>query len=151
MPQPLLICLDGEPHTREALVWAVRLAGALALQLTGLHIKDPYLKQFQNDIYAQGRREYLAHVEGCLVDQAQRVGAEFTALCEQHGIAHDYRVREGEPLKEILAEYATGPCQLLIVGGKPLTGLRRFRSRNLPARLEQRLSAPIMIIRSQRA
>ncbi len=79
------------------------------------------------------------HVEDCLVDQAQRIGAEFTALCVQQGIAHDYRVREGEPLQEILAEYATGACQLLIVGGKPLTGLRRFRSRNLPARLETAL------------
>lgn len=151
MPQPLLICLDGEPHTLDAMAWAVRLAGALALPLTGLHIKDPYLKQFQNDIYAQGRREYLAHVEDCLVDQAQRIGAEFTALCVRHGIAHDYRVREGEPLKEILAEYATDPCELLIVGGKPLTGLRRFRSRNLPARLEKSLSVPIMIVRSRRS
>ena len=147
MPQPLLICLDGEPHTHEALAWAVRLSDALAVSLTGLHIKDPYLKQFQNEIYAQGRHEYLAHVEDCLVDQAQRIGEEFTALCTQHGIAHDYRVREGEPLQEILAEYSTGGCQLLIVGGEALTGLRRFRSRNLPARLEQRLSAPIMIVR----
>jgi len=151
LPQPLLICLDGEPHTLEAMAWAVRLADALALPLSGLHIKDPYLKQFQNDIYAQGRREYLSHVEDCLLDQAQRIGAEFTALCVQQGIAHDYRVREGEPLQEILAEYATGACQLLIVGGKPLAGLRRFRSRNLPARLEKRLSAPIMIVRSRRA
>ncbi len=62
VPGRILLAVDGEPHTDEAVCWAVDLALGLGVTLNPVHIRDPYLKQFSNEIYAQGREEYLEHV-----------------------------------------------------------------------------------------
>ena len=70
-PHCIVLAVDGEPHTLEAVCWAVDLALGLGAALNPVHIRDPYLKQFSNEIYAQGREEYLEHVQRCLEEKAE--------------------------------------------------------------------------------
>ena len=75
----ILLGADGEPHTDEAVRWSLDLAIGLGLKLNAIHVRDPYLKQFYNEIYAQGREEYLDHVQDCLEEKARRASAAFEA------------------------------------------------------------------------
>ena len=72
--RPILIAVDGESHTNSAIAEAARLARALDRPVAILHVEDPYLKQFSNEIYAQGREEYLEHVDRCLGEAGARGG-----------------------------------------------------------------------------
>ena len=50
------------------------------MELDLVHIRDPYLKQFSTEIYAQGREEYLEHVQQCLEEMARKAQASFSGL-----------------------------------------------------------------------
>ena len=122
----LLLAVDGEPHTHAAIAQAARLSGALALPVTVLHVEDPYLKKFSNDIYAQGREEYRAHVDRCMAEQGVRALEEAEARLRDAGCRCEVRVRKGEPVAEIRAELEAGPYSLLVLGRRP--SRRRWRT-----------------------
>ena len=142
----VLVCLDGEPHTRGAIDHAINLGLTEQAEVIGLHVVDPWLRQFYSEIYAQGRKEYLEWVDECLKAEALEAGEAFDALCSAQGLEADFRVRHGEPLAEILAEIDDLSPDLVITGGKPLTAWRRFRSGNLPGRLEKAIRPEILVV-----
>lgn len=131
----ILLAIDGEPHSDAAVDWALTLAARLDLPVTAVHVKDPYLKQFENEIYAQGREEYLAHVDRCLAERAARVIAGFAAAADARGAPHSVLVLDGDPLEQLRGQLARGRYTALVLGRKRLTGVARWRSGDLPARL----------------
>ncbi len=129
---------------------SLELSRAFSASITILHVMDPYLKQFYNDIYAQGRREYLEHVDDCLKKGADLVRAESLGYFKKRGADTRFITRYGDPHDEIIKEAQTGAYDLLILGGKVLSGLTRFRSWNLPSKIERAgLEIPVMIVRSR--
>lgn len=142
----ILLCLDGEPHTRAAIEHAIGLGLSERAEVIGLHVVDPWLRQFYSEIYAQGRKEYLEWVDECLKAEALEAGEAFDALCNAQGLEADFRIRHGEPLAEILAEVDDLSPDLVITGDKPLTAWGRLRSGNLPVRLKKKLGAEIPMI-----
>ena len=142
----VLICLDGEPHTRDAIDHAIGLGLSEQAEIFGLHVVDPWLRQFYSEIYAQGRREYLEWVDESLLAQALEAGEAFDVRCSERGLDVDFRIRHGEPLAEILEEIDDLAPDLVVTGGKPLTAWGRFRSGNLPARLETAIGARIPVV-----
>ena len=135
----ILVCADGQPHTRGAVERAITLGLSRSAEVTALHVIDPWLKQFHNEIYAQGRRQYLDYVDGCLREEADRVRREFDGMCLAEGLQAGFKVRHGEPLGEILDEVRHAVPDLLITGGKPLNMWGRICSGNLPLRLGKKL------------
>jgi len=146
----ILVCLDGEPHTRAAIDHAISLGLTEQAEVVGLHVVDPWLRQFYSEIYAQGRKEYLEWVDACLKTDALVAGEAFDSLCRAQGLEADFRIRHGEPLEEILEEIDDLRPDLVITGTKSLTAWERFRSGNLPARLQKRLDGevPVTAVRS---
>ncbi|NNC63712.1 MAG: universal stress protein [Gammaproteobacteria bacterium] len=142
----ILVCLDGEPHTSGAIEHAISLGLSGRAEIFGLHVVDPWLRQFYSEIYAQGRKEYLEWVDECLEAEALEAGEDFDALCNAQGLEADFRIRHGEPLAEILKEIDDLSPDLVITGGKPLTAWGRFRSGNLPARLRKNLDGKVSLI-----
>lgn len=146
----ILLATDGQKHTLRAMETCSRIAEAFSASVTALHVLDPYLKQFYNDIYAQGRREYLEHVEECIRKGASSVEEETMAYFRGRGQDCRFITRYGDPEEEIVKEVQEGDYDLLILGGKVLTGLNRIRSWNLPTKIERRgLQVPILIVRSR--
>lgn len=137
----ILVCLDGEPHSRKAIQRAIRLGLSRSAEVTGLHVIDPWLKKFYNEIYAQGRRQYLEYVDECLQSKAEQARREFDGMCRAGGLDAGFRVRHGEPETEILDEVHKAAPDLLITGSKQLNAWGRFRSGNLPLRLRKRVGA----------
>jgi hypothetical protein len=57
----MLLCTDGEEHTRKAEDYAFHLAKGVGADLVGLYDVDPFLKKFTNEIYAVNRDECRDH------------------------------------------------------------------------------------------
>jgi len=134
----ILVCIDGEPHSKRAIQWAIRLGLSLPAEVTALHVIDPYLKKFYNELYSQGRKQYLEYVDESLQGAADQACREFTEMCETQGLEARFKIRHGEPLQEILEELRQTLPHMLITGGKKLNAWGRFRSRGLPFRLQKK-------------
>ena len=146
MPLTILVCIDGEPHSNEAIQWAVRLGLSLPAEITALHVIDPYLKKFHNELYSQGRKQYLEYLDECLQDLADLASNSFLQVCKTQGLDAKLKVRYGEPLQEILEEVRQTSPYLLITGGKQLDAWGRFLSRALPSQLNKVANIPISIL-----
>ena len=119
---------------------------SLQASVTALHVIDPWLKKFYNELYSQGRKEYLEYVDTCLQAEAEQVQKEFTGLCSAARVETNFKIRHGEPMVEILAEVSQTAPDLLITGSKNLGIWGRFRSRNLPQRLRNQLDQQVTVI-----
>ena len=149
-PGRILVAIDGEPHTDAAVKWALELAHDRDLEVVAIHVKDPYLKQFSNDIYAQGREEYLDHVEDCLDAKAIEAIDEFGKAADVAGIRWDAKTVYGNPKKAIEKEVSLHEYQVLVTGRKLRKGLAAFRYPALPSLLlSASLELPILIVPSR--
>ena len=135
----ILVCSDGERHSKNAIKKAISLGSSLSADVTALHVVDPWLKTFYNEIYSQGRQQYLEYVDQCLKEQAEQVRRGFDKECIAKGFHATFKLRHGEPLAEILKEVSQFCPQLLITGGKYLTGWKKFKSKNLPLHLTNKI------------
>ncbi len=144
----ILLANDGEDHSRKAIDACLEIAGRFQARVTVIHVLDPYLKQFYNEIYAQGRKEYLEHVDYCLKIHSDSLEKDMEHLFKKNSISFSFIRRYGDPETEILAEAKKRHYDLLIMGGKILTGLQRFTSWNLPTKIETACRClPVMICR----
>lgn len=136
----IIVCTDGEPHSQHAIQRAIFLGLSLPAEVTALHVIDPWLKKFYNELYSQGRKEYLDYVDERLQADAERAHREFDRMCVAEGLQARFKIRHGEPIEEILQEVRQRTPDLLITGSKPLNVWGRFRSGNLPLRLKKKIS-----------
>jgi nucleotide-binding universal stress UspA family protein len=116
-------------------------------ELTALHVMDPYLKQFYTEIYAQGRKEYLNHVESEIREQSRKSLEEIQEHALERCVTLTPLSRHGDPVEEFLEEAHQEDYDLAIVGAKPLTLKNRLRSRNLPNKIGKRIKIPFLIVR----
>jgi nucleotide-binding universal stress UspA family protein len=142
----ILVCIDGEPHSNSAIQRAILLGLSLPAEVIALHVIDPWLKKFYNELYSQGRKRYLEYVDECLQAEAERVHEEFEGMCLAEGLEATFKVRRGEPMTEILEEVRQVAPDLLITGSKPLNAWGRFRSGNLPRRLRKQVDGQVSMI-----
>lgn len=142
----ILVCTDGQPHSRAAVQWAIDRGLAKPADVTALHVIDPWLKKFYNELYSQGRQRYLDYVDECLHAEAEQARREFASLCRAEGLDGRFKVRYGDPLQQILAELRRAAPDLLVTGGKKLNAWGRFRSGNLPLKLQKKLATPVAVI-----
>ena len=144
----ILLAADAERHTLKAIDTSLAIAEKFKASVTAIHVMDPYLKQFYNEIYAQGRREYLKHVDACLKTDAEELGKRLEAVFKSSVPAFSFIKSYGDPEEEILKELETGSYDLLVTGGKVLHGIKKLTSWNLPTRLEMKSpGVPVLICR----
>ncbi len=142
----ILVCIDGESHSKKAIQRAISMGLSLPAKVTALHVIDPWLKKFYNEIYSQGRRRYLEYVDECLLAEAEQVQKEYRRMCLAEGLKARFKVRHGEPMTEILEEVRQATPDLLITGRKQLNAWGMFRSGNLPLRLRKQVGRQVAMI-----
>lgn len=146
----ILIGVDGGGHTLKAVEYALILAERMGGKLTALHVKDPYLKQFYTEIYAQGRKEYLDHVEKEIQEQSRQALDQIKELAQQGNIDFTPLSRQGDPVEEFLEEANQGGYDMAVVGAKSLNIKNCLRSRNLPEKILKKITIPLLIVREPR-
>jgi len=144
----ILLCLDGEPHTETACTLALDLARTHGAGLDALYVVDPYLKKFTNEIYAVNRNECRDHLDRSLAAEGETALNHFCTRAQATGMTVGRLLQYGEP-EEVIPQLVTaGGYDLVILGGKRFAGrYERWTSRDLPARLDGKLTAPVLLCR----
>ncbi len=142
----ILLAIDGEPHTGAAVRWALLLAAQLDRELVAVHVRDPYLKQFQNELYAQGRLEYLEHVDTCLTTLGEEAVRAFEATAAQTSVRWQSKTLDGEPIEQLASEAETGDYGLMVLGRRPRSGFEAWRSRDLPGKILAAVRTPSVLL-----
>jgi nucleotide-binding universal stress UspA family protein len=144
----IILCIDGEPWTEKAVTYALQITNAFRGTLTALHVINPHLKKYADEIYAVGRDEYVNHIDKELRKEAEDIVAGFTAKADASGIPYHVIVRHGEPEEEILKETSEKAYDLIILGDRPPRSFReRLGSFNLPAKIVKKIQIPILLVR----
>lgn len=144
----IILCIDGEQWTEKAINYAIEITRAFNGRLTALHVINPYLKKFAEEIYAVGRIEYSNHIDKELKKEAEAVITGFKAMADSIGLSYNVIVRYGPPEEEIIKEVSENSYDLLILGAKPLNTIKeRIRSFNLPAKIFKNIQIPAIFVR----
>ena len=131
----LLLATDGQPRSAGAERWALGLAAAMDRQVVALHIRDPFLRKFHDELYAQGRQAYLDHVDRCLDELAQEAQEAFARRASAYQAQWSWLLRRGRPLEVLREEIAGGDYCLLVLGRGPRAERRPLRGSGLAGRL----------------
>ncbi len=144
----ILLCTDGEEHTRKAEDMALSLAGCYGALLVGLYVVDPFLKKFTDEIYAVNREECRGHLDRQLREEGERALSALRERSEAEGVNFNSKMRYGPPEKEILKEIAEEAYDIVIMGSKLLKGWRqRWESVNLPKKIFASAPIPVLFVR----
>ena len=142
----ILLAFDSEASSTAAARWAMTLALAAGRRLVAVFVKDPYLKQFYNEIYAQGRQEYLDHVDRCNDELAEKARDALVELCQAQDLAWELRVRHGDPAEELAAEAGSGGYALLVIDAGKAAGRWSRQPDGLGRRLAATLELPVLVV-----
>jgi nucleotide-binding universal stress UspA family protein len=144
----ILLCVDGEPHTDAAVALALELARVHGAALDALHVVDPYLKKFTDEIYAVNRDECREHLDRALAAEGDMALDAFAAKAAAAGITAGCLQQAGPPDELIPQLVAAGGYDLVVLGGKRFaTRYARWASRDLPGRLDGKLAVPVLLVR----
>ena len=144
----IILCIDGEEATEKAVRYALEIAGACNARLTALHVINPYLKKFADEIYAVGRNEYCAHIDNALRNEADDIIAGFKAMADPLGLSYTVILRYGPPEEEIAKEVSEHAYDLLIIGAKHAGSFNaKIRSFNLPGKLFNTVKIPTLFVK----
>ena len=151
----ILLAVDGESHTEAAVCWALDLALGLGMTLNPVHVRDPYLKQFYTEIYAQGREEYLEHVQQCLEEKARLAQEWFETIAheylqkrgEKQVPEWSFDVLDGDPVEQVRDHLEKKEFSIIVLGRRRQTRLAVLRSRDLGERLTSLgSSVPVLVV-----
>ena len=137
---PILVAIDGEPHTDRAVEHALSLAAESGARVVALHVKDPYLKQFASEIYAQGREEYVAHVDECLEAQAHDAVRRFLEAANRRSVEFEVKVIEGDTAERLCEEIDSARYGAVVLGGEQRRRFGAWRSKGWRTRLARRMT-----------
>jgi nucleotide-binding universal stress UspA family protein len=144
----IILCVDGEAGTKKAICYAVEITRACKGVLTVLHVMNPYLKKFADEIYAVGRNEYRDHIDTSLRKEAEEIIGGFKSTADLSGISYNVIVRYGPPEEEIIKEVSENVYDLLILGAQQSTTFKaKMRSFNLPGKIFNDLKIPTLFVK----
>ncbi|HZV48065.1 MAG TPA: universal stress protein [Thermodesulfovibrionales bacterium] len=144
----IIVCIDGEKWTEKAITYAMEITRAFNGKLTALHVINPYLKKFADEIYAVGRIEYCNYIDKELRKEAENIISGFKAMANSIGLPYNVIVRYGPPEEEIIKETLENAYDLLVLGAKPLNAFKnRIGSFNLPMKIFKNIQIPAIFVR----
>jgi nucleotide-binding universal stress UspA family protein len=142
-----ILCIDGEPWTEKAILYAVEITRTFNGKLTAIHVVNPYLKRFADEIYAVGRDEYRDHIDKILAIEADAIVKGFKSIADPIGLSYNVIVRYGAPEDEIVKEISENPYDLLIIGSKKTNTLKeKIGSFHLPRKIFNNLKIPTLFV-----
>jgi len=144
----IILCIDGEAGTKKAIRYAIEITRASKGILTALHVINPFLKKFADEIYAVGRNEYNDHIDKALRKEAEDIISGFRAMADVSGISYKVIVRYGPPEEEIIKEVSENAYDMLILGAcQGNTFKAKMRSFNLPGKIFNDLKIPTLFVK----
>ncbi|MCX8027856.1 MAG: universal stress protein [Thermodesulfovibrionales bacterium] len=144
----ILLCTDNEPQSQRAEDCAILIAKALSYEITAIHVVDPFLKKFTNEIYAVNRDECRLYLDRELTNEGEIALKRFFDKSNLEGLQTTIILKNGDPEEIIMSEIQTNEYEFLVMGAKLLKGWKeRFESYKLSERIFKKSPISMIFVR----
>jgi nucleotide-binding universal stress UspA family protein len=139
----ILVPFDFSPASREALAAAADVAGHYGSRLTLLHVVE---EPAWPEIYGvEAAAELVERRQLALAEGSRRLRAAGAAL--PPGIPWDAEVHFGRPATEILGLVAQAGYDLIVMGSRGLSGVRRLLFGSTAEEVIRAAALPVMVVK----
>lgn len=144
----ILLCVDGEEQTDKAEDFAIGIAKSAPALICAVHVVNPALKKFADELYAVGRDEYRDYIDKALRDEGNTALERFERKAYDKEVQVVSKMRYGSPEEEILHEIEEGDYDMAVMGSRlPADWRSRFVSHNLPEKVFKKAKKPVVFVR----
>ena len=141
MPRSIVVATDGSEPAERAVQEAIAIA---AREGARLHVvtayPDPHM--FRERI-TSGATEVPVRLR----EVAESVLARAAREAENQGVEVETHAREGEPAEAIIGLANEQQADLIVVGNRGLTGIRRFLLGSVSSKVSEHAPCSVMIVR----
>jgi nucleotide-binding universal stress UspA family protein len=140
----ILVATRGRPWSERALELAIRMAQAYRLELVIVSIlTPPYVPE-------RGATWGIAtapEVEHDVKQLAQRVLREASALAEANELKYICEIRQGRPAEEIIKAAEQHQCDLILIGSRGQSGVRRVTMGETGNEVVLKAPVPVIVVK----
>jgi len=161
LPERILVALDASDHANRALTEALRLAGAFAGRITGIHayaakLHDKRFRQMESGLperyRTEGGIEHQRAVHDTLITRGLGIISDSyhdsaAAACEAGGVPFARLSPEGKNYRQIVEAAATGEHDLLALGAQGLGAVSGGGIGTVCERVARRCPIDLLMIR----
>jgi nucleotide-binding universal stress UspA family protein len=143
--QTVVVGTDGSPNAESAVREAARIAKAEGATMR-LVTAYPDAPTYSETISSSAKRDRID-----LREVAEGVLSRAAAELEAQGLHVVTDAREGDPAQVILDVAREQDAELIVIGARGLTGLRRFLLGNVSSKLAHHADCSLMIVREKQS
>jgi nucleotide-binding universal stress UspA family protein len=140
----ILVATRGAPWSNRALELAVRMAKTYHLEVVIVAVLTP--------LYVPKKRATWGiattpGVEDDLRQLEQRVLDEASAFATANGVKYTCEMREGRPAEEIIKAAEQHQCDLIMIGSRGLSGVRRVTMGETGNEVVLKAPVPVIVVK----
>lgn len=140
----ILVASRGRPWSARAVELAVRMAKAYQLELVVVAILTP---DYVPERHATWGIAAAPKVEEDVKHLAQRVLDEAAALAQAHGLRYVCEMRQGRPAEEIIKAAEQHQCDLILIGSRGQSGVRRVTMGETGNEVVLKAPVPVIVVK----
>jgi nucleotide-binding universal stress UspA family protein len=140
----ILVASRGRPWSERAVELAVRMAKAYQLELVVVAILTP---TYVPERHATWGIAAAHEVEEGVKQRAQRVLDEAAALAQAQGLRYVCELREGRPAEEIIKAAEQHQCDLILIGSRGESGVRRVTMGETGNEVVLKAPVPVVVVK----
>ncbi|MGF7184348.1 nucleotide-binding universal stress UspA family protein [Desulfitispora alkaliphila] len=144
----ILLAVDGSETSLKAAEQAKKLAQAFGSEIVILSVAhEPELHIFTEGAFLPDIKEEQAKILKARIIACEKLAKSIAEENVEKGIKVDYKVREGRPSDEIIKEADQEPYDLIILGSRGLTGVKRFVLGTVSGKVANNSICSVMIVK----
>ncbi len=154
MFERILVAVDGSEHSKKAIGYAVELAEKLGASLTLIHVYSailPIIPATDALISPTVTAPASAAVAAKIAEDARKLGEKILEdsekIVKERGIRVEKVLKEGDAVKEIVAEAQKGGFSLVVIGHRGLSKLSGLLLGSVSEGVGHKAPCSVMIVK----
>ncbi len=143
----IVVGTDGSERAAVAVEQALALAKLGDGKVHGVHVLRPMLTAATAQLDAAA----VAITNEDRKEDAKRIRAEFLAEAERHGVPAEMETYDGEPADALVKAAEAVGADLLVVGNRGMSGVRRFVLGSVPNKVSHHSPCSLLIVDTDRS
>ena len=142
----IVVGTDGSERSGIAVDEALALAKLSKGRVHGVHVLRPLLTAVTAQLDAAG----VAVANEDRTEEAQRIRADFLARAARNRVPAELETSEGDPADVLIKAAEAEEADLLVVGNRGMSGVRRFMVGSVPNRVSHHSPCSLLIVDTDR-
>ncbi len=143
----IVVGTDGSERAAVAVEQAFTLAKLSGAKVHGVHVLRPILTAATAQLDAGA----VAITNEDRKEDARRIRTEFLAEAERHGVPAEMETYDGEPADALIKAAEAVEADLLVVGNRGMSGVRRFVLGSVPNKVSHHSPCSLLIVDTDRS